>query len=826
MSFRPTLNTTRLHEPPGHPQQNSPYSVANWDTETIYTSWLSFRDSVNWDVALQLFDYDLQTIGEVQYLNIREGTYNCNPPRLAISSNGVGAAWIEEREPNRILFRSLDAAGNPISQPVRVEDNYEDFTRDSLNIAALESGYILVWYDERDSSSIWGQIVDFDGNLINGNFQIRADSTGSILGLECQNHPDGRVLVSWVADQQYSRGRWLDADGVFMGGVFEMIEEGAISGLAKSLVRFESEGSGILYQYEGGYWWGDIYLTYLDSIGIQTGVPIWLGEWAGSMGPEEMHNRFPDIICLPDSDYVYTLLNHYVGWGIHYYSNTIHSTVAGLSITLSEIVEWGNYNLCQLNADLFLYTFSIGQIGLRKYEISTLDSCEQMVWINEPDFGVAQNRPGHIVHQNGYFRVIYNNFLNDGLALYTRNFNSSGIPASPDTIASIGDPPFIPSSSGGRIKTTSVDQALIIWSNGSIRGTLFTQDGWCGETYDYGCASGWLIPNFDINNYDYVMNIWTHVVLGGPWGDDAQVFCQSFAQLFNYYLPEIAISPEWWGNWTYSNDVGLRDDGRFLSCYIEDPYCPFLYVLPGINYNELVGDRILIAEWISGAPSLEKSENGYWLTWIGLDSLRLQQFDADANLIGEPDVISSDQALPTGDPDLAVSTTGNFTVVWQDARDDEGDIYYRKFNSDGSFFGEEFKVNNDPPGVLQSEPAVAFGPNDQLYFTWTDFRNAGGQGDIYCKVVTWEDSVAPPDPPQPPPVPYVFELKPPAPNPFNTGTRISYSIPSAGQVSLTVHNLLGSRPGESHSECGKLRNHFRWCGSFFRCLYPASAGRK
>ena len=141
-------------EPPGHPPQNSPYSAADWETETIYTTWLSQRDGINWDVGLQLFDYDLQTIGEVQYLNVREGTYDCEQPRLVVGNQGVGAAWIEERQPNRILFRSLDASGNPISPPVRIEDNFDNVARDSLNMAALDSGYILVWYDARDSSAI------------------------------------------------------------------------------------------------------------------------------------------------------------------------------------------------------------------------------------------------------------------------------------------------------------------------------------------------------------------------------------------------------------------------------------------------------------------------------------------------------------------------------------------------------------------------------------------------------------------------------------------------------------------------------------------------
>ena len=62
-------------EPPGHPDQKSPYSVANWNTETIYVTWLSFRDGVNWDVACNRFNYDLEPLGDAFYLNIRESVF-------------------------------------------------------------------------------------------------------------------------------------------------------------------------------------------------------------------------------------------------------------------------------------------------------------------------------------------------------------------------------------------------------------------------------------------------------------------------------------------------------------------------------------------------------------------------------------------------------------------------------------------------------------------------------------------------------------------------------------------------------------------------------
>ena len=81
---------------PGHPPQKSPYAVANWETERIYLTWLSKRDGVNWDVAFNRFDYDLEPLDDAIYLNEPLGSCDCMQPRLVLSAAGFGAAWIED----------------------------------------------------------------------------------------------------------------------------------------------------------------------------------------------------------------------------------------------------------------------------------------------------------------------------------------------------------------------------------------------------------------------------------------------------------------------------------------------------------------------------------------------------------------------------------------------------------------------------------------------------------------------------------------------------------------------------------------------------------
>lgn len=411
-------------------------------------------------MALARHDYDLQPIGETTYLNVRQGTYDCKTLKLALSANGMGAAWIESRSPNRILFRSLNEQGSPLSPGVRIEDDCSDVLRDNLSIAALSFGYLLVWYDERDSSGIWAQKVHYSGNLIGQNFPIRPDSAGSILGLEAQNHPDGRVLVSWVTNGQYSRGRWLDGLGNFVGEVFEMADPYPENEVIRSLVSFETGGTGMLYQYSNVLHYGYedetryFYITLLDSLGAQSGERFQAGWWSyhydWGMGYYAYHwYSFPSLICFADTNYLSVRKYTNLGSVGYTYATTLYSSFLGNFIVPYGLAGEGNYDLCQLDQENLLYSFGIGCVGLRQYQISTLDSSEQITWIAEPEFEAPQDEADICVQQNGSFRAIYSNYLGSDPQVYTRFFYPTGMPFASDTIASMNADLIPVMTSGG-----------------------------------------------------------------------------------------------------------------------------------------------------------------------------------------------------------------------------------------------------------------------------------------------------------------------------------------------------------------------------------------
>jgi len=792
---------------PGHPPQKSPYAVANWETETIYLTWLSQHDGEYWDVGFNRFSYDLEPLGDGTYLNIRTDEANCNEPRLVLSDNGFGAAWIEEDTPNRIAFRAFDSDGNPSGDQYTFGEGSNDLVRHSLSVATLNDGYLLVWYDERDSSKIQAQKMSVTGTTIGDEFLIRPDSTGDLLGVETQNHPDGRVLVSWVADSMYSRGRWLDADGEFMGNVFEQSEPYNSKEVGRSALRFSQNGSGIQLQFSNEtlppYASRYCYLTYLDSEGMQIGDRIQDFVWyfVYSQGPEYHSNSssFPSFLCINDTSRAMILrVNSYSsfqGFSSSSSVNVISSSTFGGEIFPWGLTDEGNYSLCQLNAETMLYVFSpssplpgeIAFIGLRTYEIATLDSSDEIVQVFESDFSSGQDDPDIVSHQNGEFRIAYRNKFDLGAEYFTRYFNATGTPLNTDLVISIDGDFNAVSMIGGDLELTPDDLALIIWPyDETIYGTTFDGLTWEGEIHQFDCVEpvGQLLkPRLDINSSGHIFLVWEE-----DWWNDytshyhGLIHARAFSDLFNP-LGAVVTSDEISYPQNSEYDCTLRDNGQFAISFLNP-----ITLLLGQNYDELVGDPIELTGLPDDDYAIENTIYGYVLA-MASDSVIIQIVDTDGTPVGNHIVISDSLAEAVGEPYISVSETGNFAVCWQDERFDEGDIFCRQFNSDGSFYGSEYRINSDPVGPLQKDPAVAFGPNDQLYFIWTDFRDPGHNGDIYCKVIEWEDAIG--VEPESEPVPLTFALHPPYPNPFNATTMITFTLPVAGEVELKVFDIQG-----------------------------------
>jgi murein DD-endopeptidase MepM/ murein hydrolase activator NlpD len=77
---------------------------------------------------------------------------------------------------------------------------------------------------------------------------------------------------------------------------------------------------------------------------------------------------------------------------------------------------------------------------------------------------------------------------------------------------------------------------------------------------------------------------------------------------------------------------------------------------------------------------------------------------------------------------IAVDSSGNGYVVWDDYRDGNDDVYFRYRSAAGSW-GADFRVNDDSGTAYQFIPSIAVDQSGNAFVVWTDSRN--GDEDIY-----------------------------------------------------------------------------------------------
>ena len=78
-------------------------------------------------------------------------------------------------------------------------------------------------------------------------------------------------------------------------------------------------------------------------------------------------------------------------------------------------------------------------------------------------------------------------------------------------------------------------------------------------------------------------------------------------------------------------------------------------------------------------------------------------------------------------PTMALDTCGNIHVAWQDDRDGNWEIYYKKLDNDGNALTEDERVTNDPASSIR--PSLSVDDMNAVHLTWYD--NRLGNYDLY-----------------------------------------------------------------------------------------------
>ena len=157
----------------------------------------------------------------------------------------------------------------------------------------------------------------------------------------------------------------------------------------------------------------------------------------------------------------------------------------------------------------------------------------------------------------------------------------------------------------------------------------------------------------------------------------------------------------------------------------------FSVVLEDFQVNENVGSCNQTSPAIASA-----SDGSYVITWVDERNtntdIYAQRFNSSCVSQGPSFRVNNDQTNSEQiNPDIAVDVNGNFIIVWQDYRDGNADIYAQRYDVSGNLQGDNFKINDNGGNLDQKEPAVDIDENSNFVIVWQDKRN--DDGDVYAR---------------------------------------------------------------------------------------------
>ena len=131
-----------------------------------------------------------------------------------------------------------------------------------------------------------------------------------------------------------------------------------------------------------------------------------------------------------------------------------------------------------------------------------------------------------------------------------------------------------------------------------------------------------------------------------------------------------------------------------------------------------------------GSPSVAISSTGdFVVVWDGdgpsTTDIFGQRYNSSGTAQGSEFLVNTYTTSFQRLPSVAADSAGNFVVTWQEYSYPPRNISARRFSSSGSPLGAEFKVNTTTPGT-QGDPAVAADPAGNFVVVWDSFASEDG----------------------------------------------------------------------------------------------------
>ncbi|MBI9038747.1 MAG: hypothetical protein JEY97_11490, partial [Bacteroidales bacterium] len=661
-------------------EQETPDIAGDGNGNYVIT-WVDQRAGWGRDVYAQIYLADGSTFGDnFKVCDIFESSIQYNPSVAVDPNLNFVIAWLDKRNGGQwdVYAQRFSSDGTALGNNFRVNDDVGAADQEHPTVSIDSSGnFVIAWSDERNGDwDIYGQRFSHDGTPLGNNFRINDDITNEVQYWPVNScHKNGDFIVSW-SDKRYNDDydiylqRFL-ADGTAIGDNEKVNDDIGVELQLRPDITIKENGDFIIAWEDERNGDRDIYLQRYLSDGSTLGNNFNIEDTTNT------DQRNPSI---------------------------------GNDLLGNFVVCWEDLRVSFF--EIYAQRFSYDAIPIGDNIIVSTDTGVMYQYQYNSEITVSKNGNFTIAwedHRTGFNGDIYaQSFLNDGNRI-DDNFMVNDDVGSENQVS-----PSIAKDSSDNFIITWIDfrnnqediYAQRFSSDGTALGNNFkVTDDTLEQNIHYS-------PNIAADTEGNFVITWTDYRLGFCSDIFAQLYSNDGTALGNNFK----VNNDTTGACMHYNSVvAYKKNGDFIITWndAEDggksnkPFDPF-------------DDRK------TSGPSSSNENKGTE------PDIYAQLFSGDGTPIGDNFKVNDDVGYCYQEcPDIAVDAEGNFIIAWEDERNEEWDIYFQRYLSDGTPIGNNVKVEDTIVSETQWEASISADEAGNFVICWRDRRN--GDFDIFAQ---------------------------------------------------------------------------------------------
>ncbi|MGP8330088.1 MAG: T9SS type A sorting domain-containing protein [Methanosarcinaceae archaeon] len=790
--------------------------------------WQDYRnDKYKSQIFFQIFKSEGQSIGKNV---LHQDTRKCRTlfdPSLAMDNEGnfimVWEGYPFEYYQNgsvraHIYAQRYNQDALPIGSNIRVDDEVSWVGQQIGNphIAITKEGcFVVVWDDWRvPENGLYGQHFAKDGTPVGGNFKISEQTTAVVFVYpKIEISEDGNFIVTWTSIQNDVYIQIYSSDGSPIGKNIKVNEHPIIG---ENLTHADL-GSNIAVDDSGKI------IIVWD--GVINGVRDIYGQFFTQKG-----NRIGNNFNISTGKHQYNMLadvtlensgNYKVSWlwlGEHHDKGIALKVISSEGETIKTIE---NLTVANFNSD----SPGIAADSLGNFTITWADRRNQHDFdifaqrftsagepigsnykINDDTGGIEHSHPDIAVDKKGNFSIAWLEYWGeqgDETLVKAQRFSPAGEPLGINFLA---DPYYgEPRQNSPVIGYDFNNDFMIAWQyeyEGGFNvltmpfygdGNMIYNDGPMNVSRYYYQGTAYH-PAMALDNQGHTVVAWECVR-----DDQSYILVQRLRDHYRWLGPEIYVNDSINKNLREAPAVAIDSSGNFVVVWQELRQGAYdIFAQKFFANGEKFDTNFQLNSESSTVnhkfPVVVLDENRiFTLVWQddrnGNRDIFARQFSFDGNpLTGEyrvnDDLGWAEQTQPTIDCDH----DGSLVIAWTDFRNGDADIYAQRFLSDGTPYKHNFLIPNETEGTQENPEVKLF--NKKIYTTWANSHYEITGNNIRANILNWSeiDTQANHIPGK---IPGQFELCQNYPNPFNAATQISFQINETTPVTLKIFDVRG-----------------------------------